>query len=85
MQTSFKTTTRNTFNIILFNLQHTFLGKIPVNVKKLNDNAILPTYGSANAAGADLYACLDGDVTIEPGDTFLVKTGLAMELPEGYA
>ena len=58
---------------------------IPVKVKKLNDNAILPTYGSANAAGADLYACLDGDVTIEPGDTFIVKTGLAMELPEGYA
>ena len=58
---------------------------IPVNVKKLNDNAILPTYGSANAAGADLYACLESEVTIEPGDTFLVKTGLAMELPEGYA
>ena len=58
---------------------------IPVNVKKLNENAILPTYGSANAAGADLYACLDADVTIEPGDTYLVKTGLAMELPEGYA
>lgn len=58
---------------------------IPVNIKKLKDNATIPTYGSANAAGADLYACIDEILTIEPGDTFLVPTGLAMELPEGYA
>ena len=58
---------------------------IPVQVKKLNEHAILPTYGSANAAGADLYACADSEITIEPGETYLVKTGLAMELPEGYA
>lgn len=59
--------------------------KINVNLKKLNPKATIPTYGSANAAGADLYACLDAPVTIEPGDTYLVPTGLAMELPEGYA
>ena len=58
---------------------------IPVNVKKLKDNATIPTYGSANAAGADLYACISDALTIQPGDTFLVPTGLAMELPEGYA
>ena len=56
-----------------------------VNVKKLNDKAILPTYGSANAAGADLYACLDAPLTIAPHETAMVHTVLAMELPEGYA
>ena len=56
-----------------------------VNIKKLNPEAIIPTYGSSDAAGADLYALLDEPVTIEPGKTFLVKTGIAMEIPEGYA
>ena len=56
-----------------------------VNVKKLNENAVLPTYGSANAAGADIYACLDAPLTIAPHETVMVHTGLAMEIPEGYA
>ena len=55
-----------------------------VAVKKLKENAVLPTYGSAYAAGADLYACLEEDVTIAPGQTVFVPTGLAMELPVGY-
>lgn len=55
-----------------------------IKVKKLNEQAVLPTYGSANAAGADLYACLDAPLTIEPHETVMVHTGLAMELPEGY-
>ena len=55
-----------------------------VAVKKLKEKAILPTYGSAQAAGADLYACLDADLTIAPGETAFVPTGLAMELPAGY-
>lgn len=59
--------------------------KMNVNIKKLNDNAIIPTYGSEYAAGADLYACLDSTITIEPGETYMVPTGLAMELPTGYA
>lgn len=54
-----------------------------VNIKKLDDRAILPTYGSEYAAGADLYACLDGAVTIEAGATLLIHTGIAMELPLG--
>ena len=58
---------------------------IPVNIKKLNDNAVIPTYGSEYAAGADLYACISEAVTIEPGVTKLIPTGLAMELPIGYA
>ena len=52
-----------------------------VNVKKLNAEAVVPTYGSEFAAGADLYACIDGPVTIAPGETYLVKTGIAMEVP----
>lgn len=56
-----------------------------VNVKKLHENAIVPTYGSEFAAGADLYACIEAPVTIQPGETFLVKTGIAMEVPVGFA
>lgn len=56
-----------------------------IRVKKLKDNAILPTYGSVEAAGADLYACLDAPVQIEPGKTVFIPTGLAMEIPKGCA
>ena len=56
-----------------------------IAVKKLRQAALLPTYGSAEAAGADLYACLDETVTIEPGETVFIPTGLAMEVPKGYA
>ena len=55
-----------------------------VNIKRLNENAIIPTYGSEYAAGADLYACIDEDITILPNETKLIKTGLAIEVPEGY-
>ena len=55
----------------------------PMNIKKLNENARIPTYGSEFAAGADLYACLDADVTIAPAETLLIHTGLAMEIPTG--
>ena len=57
----------------------------PIRIKKLHPNAQLPTYGSAEAAGADLYACLDGDAVIEPGKTVFIPTGLAMEIPKGCA
>jgi dUTP pyrophosphatase len=58
---------------------------VNVNIKKLKENATIPTYGSDYAAGADLYACLDEALTIEPGQTVFVGTGVAMEIPEGYA
>ena len=58
---------------------------VKVNIKKLNERAITPTYGSEYAAGADLYACVDGEITIEPHATVVVPTGIAIELPEGYA
>ena len=57
--------------------------KIPVKI--LREGAKLPTYGSAEAAGADLYACLDGDVTILPGQTAFIPTGFAMAVPRGCA
>ena len=55
----------------------------PMNIKKLNENARIPTYGSEFAAGADLYACIENDITIEPAQTVLIHTGLAMQIPEG--
>ena len=57
--------------------------KISVNIKKIDKDAILPTYGSEFAAGADLYSCSD-TVEIAPNDTVLIHTGIAVELPEGY-
>lgn len=56
-----------------------------VNVKKVRPNAILPTYGSAAAAGADLYACLEVPVEIAPGETAWIPTGIALEVPAGCA
>ena len=56
-----------------------------IAVKKLDERAILPTYGSEFSAGADLYALLDEEIVIGAGETKLVRTGLAMEIPEGYA
>ena len=57
----------------------------PIKVKKLREGAHLPTYGTEFSAGADLYACLEESVTIEPGQTKKIPTGLAMELPNGTA
>ncbi len=56
-----------------------------IRVRKLRTEAKLPTYGSAGAAGADLYACLDTNVVIEPGQTAFIPTGLAMEIPKNCA
>lgn len=56
-----------------------------VKIKKLNELATIPTYGTEYSAGADLYACLDAPLTIEAGATVLVHTGLSMEIPVGYA
>lgn len=54
-----------------------------IKVIKLRAGALLPTYGSAQSAGADLYACLENEVTVAPGETVFIPTGLAMELPVG--
>ncbi len=55
-----------------------------VKIKLLRDNAVCPSYQSASAAGADLYAALDKAVVIESGQTVFVPTGVAMEIPEGF-
>lgn len=59
--------------------------KMKVNIKRLKQNAVIPVYGSDYAAGGDLYACLEQEITIKPGETAFVGTGLAVEIPEGYA
>lgn len=59
--------------------------KMKVAIKKLDEKAIVPSYGSEYAAGADLYACLSGDLVIPPHKTVLIPTGIAIELPLGYA
>ena len=56
-----------------------------IKVKKLRPGAQLPTYGTAFSAGADLYACLEEPVTIAPGETKKIPTGLSMEIPIGCA
>ena len=56
-----------------------------LNFIKLDPDAIVPTYGTQFAAGADLYALPKGDIKIESGETVLIHTGIAIEIPEGYA
>ncbi len=56
-----------------------------VKFKKLKENAKIPSYGSPYAAGADLYSAEDGDICIEPGQTAMIHTGIAIELPSGVA
>ena len=57
----------------------------PIPFKILREGAILPTYGSAGAAGADLYACLEAPISIAPGETAFIPTGIAMAVPQGCA
>lgn len=54
-----------------------------VKIKKLNENAIVPSKGSEYAAGVDLYACTSASIVIAPHQTVKVGTGLAIELPHG--
>jgi len=61
------------------------MNRFIVNVKKRNGQASLPTYGSAGSAGADLYACIPEAVTISPGETVMVPTGLSFAIPDGFA
>ncbi len=56
-----------------------------IRVKILKKGAKLPTYGTAEAAGADLYACIPEPITIQPGESAFVPTGIALEVPKGCA
>ena len=55
-----------------------------VRTKKLRENAVLPTFGTPNSAGGDLRACVDEKIGINPGETAVIPTGLAFEIPEGW-
>ena len=57
---------------------------IEIKLKKLNKDAVIPTRGSVYSAGYDLYACLENNVEIKPGETVKVPTGIAIEIPNGY-
>jgi dUTP pyrophosphatase len=56
--------------------------RVPVKIKRLHPDAVIPRYATELAAGFDLVAV--EDVIIEPGDTALIRTGIAVQLPEGY-
>ena len=56
-----------------------------VKVKILKPGAKMPVYGTEFSAGADLCACLEQPVTLEPGETRLISIGISMEIPVGYA
>lgn len=60
--------------------------KMTVNmkIKKNNPNAIVPTRGSSEAAGYDLYACIDSPIDIKPGETVKIGTGICFQIPNGY-
>lgn len=55
-----------------------------INIKKLNENAIIPTRGSNDAAGYDLYAYISSPIIVTPHSTVKIGTGLAIEIPSGY-
>lgn len=55
-----------------------------LNVVKLRDDAVLPVYQTAGAAGADLHACIDEPITLQPLERKMIPTGLAMSIPEGF-
>ena len=56
-----------------------------IRIKLLRENACVPSYGSKQAAGADLYACISESVSIKPRESAWIPTGVAMEIPDGYA
>jgi dUTP pyrophosphatase len=57
--------------------------KTKIEIKKLDSRATIPTYGTDFSAGADIYALLDEPVTINPGETKMIHTGIALAIPEG--
>lgn len=57
---------------------------LEILLQKLKSNARIPSRGSDQSAGYDLYACLDSPVTIAPGETVTIGTGICAALPEGY-
>ncbi len=56
--------------------------RIKIYIEKCRENAIIPTYANPGDAGMDVYA--SEDITIEPGATVIVPTGLKVAIPEGF-
>ena len=57
---------------------------VDVKLIKLDEKAIIPTYGTEFSAGADLYALPAGEISIAPGETVMIHTGIALQIPDGY-
>lgn len=55
-----------------------------ISIKKLHENAVLPSYATEHAAGMDLVACIDAPIELQPHERALVPTGIAIALPPGY-
>lgn len=55
-----------------------------IKIKRLKEDARIPTKASEKAAGYDLYACITNHITINPHETIVIDTGVAIELPDGY-
>lgn len=58
--------------------------KGPIRIKKVREQAVIPTYGTEYSAGADIYSCIPELIHLAPGKTVLIPTGIAMEIPVGY-
>lgn len=72
--------------LMIYNAYSEYEGKIKYNIQiptKKDSEAQMPSYQTDGAAGADVYAL--EDVTIDPGETKIIPTGLKMEIPKGYA
>ncbi len=55
-----------------------------IKTKKLHKDALIPVYSTESAAGADLFCLCEEDITIAPFNTVFVKTGISIEIPQGY-
>ena len=55
-----------------------------LKIKKLNEKATIPTYGTPLSAGADLYAMIDSDLEIKPNESIIIPTGIAISIPKDY-
>lgn len=53
-----------------------------LKIKRLKDNAKIPKRATNGSAGMDLYACIEHNITLEPGQLTIVPTGIAIELPD---
>lgn len=59
------------------------MSETKVKIKKMRKNARLPAYATSGAAAADLFACVDSEIALLPGQRMLIPTGIAVSLPEG--